>query len=139
MLRRLTLGLILAAAVFAACGGDGEERVNVPAVELQDPRTAPTATPPSPLPTAVRAVAVTPRPLVGDATPAPAGTPSGTPQAGATPTPTGQRTYRVREGDTLAGIARQFGVSYEALCRANGIDPNNPRFYVGQELIIPGG
>ncbi|HEY8492118.1 MAG TPA: LysM peptidoglycan-binding domain-containing protein [Dehalococcoidia bacterium] len=143
MLRRLALAAVLLtvpAAALAACGGDGQDRrLDLPSVELQDPRTAPTATPPAALPTAVRAVSVTPRALVGDATPEPAQTqtPSGTPGATATPSPAGRRTYRVKEGDTLAGIARQFGVSYEALCRANGIDPNNPRFFVDQELIIP--
>lgn len=62
----------------------------------------------------------------------------GTP-APRTPTPvTGTRTYVVQPGDSLSGIAAQFGVSQEDLQAANGIeDPNS--IYVGQELIIPGG
>lgn len=52
-----------------------------------------------------------------------------------TPTPI---VYVVREGDTLAGIAAQYGVSVEALQRVNGIA--NPLFLqIGQTLIIPTG
>src|SRR5262245_46197818 len=44
--------------------------------------------------------------------------------------------YVVQRGDTLAAIARRFGVSYQAIMQANGIaNPN--RIYVGQRLIIP--
>ena len=44
--------------------------------------------------------------------------------------------YRVREGDTLARIARRTGVPVDALVRANGItDPNHIR--AGQVLDIP--
>jgi LysM repeat protein len=47
-------------------------------------------------------------------------------------------TYVVRPGDTLSGIAGQFGVSVDALAHANGItDPN--RVLAGQQLAIPGG
>lgn len=143
MLPRPALGLVLAAVAvaLAACGGgDDADRMDIPRVDLQDPRTAPTATMPAgALPTAVPAVSVTPRALKEDTTPTPTGTPQagGTPQATATPGGSGRQTYVVKEGDTLAGIAQRFGVSYEALCRANNIDPNNPRFHVGDELVIP--
>jgi LysM repeat protein len=47
-----------------------------------------------------------------------------------------QQTYVVREGDSLSDIAARFGVSQEAIERANGItDPNS--IYAGQELVIP--
>jgi LysM repeat protein len=43
----------------------------------------------------------------------------------------------VRAGETLASIARNYGVSASALARANGI--SNPDFIrVGQRLVIPG-
>ena len=46
-------------------------------------------------------------------------------------------TYVVRPGDTLSGIAGQFGVSVDSLAYANGItDPN--RVFAGQQLAIPG-
>jgi LysM repeat protein len=49
------------------------------------------------------------------------------------PTP---RTYTVRPGDTLSGIAARFGVDFYTLCQVNGI--RNPNFiYVGQVLVIP--
>jgi len=45
--------------------------------------------------------------------------------------------YTVRPGDTLMSIAWRFGVSQEAIMRANNI--SNPNFiYVEQRLIIPG-
>lgn len=46
--------------------------------------------------------------------------------------------YTVRAGDTLSGIANRYGVSYQAIARANGIaNPN--LIHPGQTLIIPGG
>lgn len=47
------------------------------------------------------------------------------------------RTHRVQSGETMRGIARRYGVSVEALQRANrGIDPR--RMKVGTLLRIPG-
>ncbi|MCA9994054.1 MAG: LysM peptidoglycan-binding domain-containing protein, partial [Anaerolineales bacterium] len=42
----------------------------------------------------------------------------------------------VQSGDTLAGIAAQFGVTVEALAEANNIE-NVDLIDVGQTLIIP--
>jgi LysM repeat protein/Tol biopolymer transport system component len=45
--------------------------------------------------------------------------------------------YKVRPGDTLSGIAWQFGVSQASIIRANYLaDPY--LIYVGQRLVIPG-
>jgi len=42
----------------------------------------------------------------------------------------------VQPGETLSSIARQYGVSYQAIMYVNGLeDPN--LIEVGQELIIP--
>uniref|UniRef100_UPI003CCF4D2A LysM peptidoglycan-binding domain-containing protein n=1 Tax=Bartonella taylorii TaxID=33046 RepID=UPI003CCF4D2A len=50
--------------------------------------------------------------------------------------PTSRRgSYIVQSGDTLLSIARQIGVSVEALKLANGM--NNHSIHVGQVLIIP--
>lgn len=45
--------------------------------------------------------------------------------------------YTVKSGDTLSGIADQFGTSYQALAQMNGIsNPND--IYVGQVIKISG-
>jgi zinc protease len=44
--------------------------------------------------------------------------------------------YLVSDGDTLIGIAKRRGVSWEALVQANGIDVRKPIF-PGQKLVIP--
>jgi LysM repeat protein len=70
----------------------------------------------------------------------PAGTAPALPLAD-TATPTISPTpivYVVQRGDTLLGIAMEYGVSVEAIQRTNGIE--DPRFLrVGQELLIPTG
>jgi murein DD-endopeptidase MepM/ murein hydrolase activator NlpD len=48
----------------------------------------------------------------------------------------GQRTYRVREGDTLLGIARRFDVRLQDLKRANGLRGDLIR--PGMRLRVPG-
>lgn len=45
--------------------------------------------------------------------------------------------YIVKPGDTLGSIAARFGVSANAIARANGIT-NPDRIYIGQNLTIPG-
>jgi LysM repeat protein len=66
----------------------------------------------------------------------PSTTPTATPTWTSTPTPGQQIIYVVRTGDTLYSIARQFGVTVQALMQVNGI--YNPHYIqVGQRLIIP--
>jgi murein DD-endopeptidase MepM/ murein hydrolase activator NlpD len=48
------------------------------------------------------------------------------------------KTYTVRSGDSLYGIARRFNVNADALAEANGID-DPARLRLGQKLRIPGG
>ena len=56
--------------------------------------------------------------------------------AGETTTGGAAQRHVVTSGDTLNSIARQYGVTVEALQQANGI--TNPNFiYIGQELVIP--
>lgn len=47
------------------------------------------------------------------------------------------RTHTVRPGETLSGIARQYGTTAQAIAQANGI-ANPDRIQVGQRLQIPG-
>jgi len=82
------------------------------------PSTAPASPRPSPAATAAPSAEATPRP-----SPSPA--PSARP-----------RTYRVKAGDTLSGIAVAFGTSVKELADLNGI--TNPSLIrVGQVLKIP--
>ncbi len=86
-----------------------------------------------PTPTAVANVQETPT-----VTPYATWTPSlWTPAPTATPTPTPTPIiYVVQAGDNLLGIARQYGVTVEALQEANAI--TDPRLLqIGQELVIP--
>ena len=47
-------------------------------------------------------------------------------------------TYQIKKGDTLSGIAKQYGTTAQALAQANGISNVN-KIYAGQSLTIPGG
>jgi LysM repeat protein len=87
--------------------------------------------------TTVESTATTP---VEPATPAPE--PSSTPLPSDTPrpptaTPSGETVvHTVQSGETLSGIAAQYGVSMQAIVDANGItDPGH--IVTGQKLIIP--
>jgi LysM repeat protein len=74
-------------------------------------------------------------PVIGSAGKAPALPLADTATPTVSPTPI---VYVVQSGDTLLGIAMEYGVSVEAVQRANGIqDPQYLR--VGQELLIPTG
>ena len=85
---------------------------------------------PTPIPTVpVNLPTVTPRPT---STPAPA-TPAPTSTPAPTPTPV---IHKVQAGDTIIEIAKQYGISAEALQEANAIlDPQ--LLQIDQELIIP--
>lgn len=95
---------------------------------LQQPTsTAVAVVPPTPsdtpIPTATRRATFTPVPA----------TPSDTPMPTVTPTPI---IYVIKKGDTLLAVARQFGVTVQALQEINGItDPR--RLRINQELIVP--
>lgn len=47
-----------------------------------------------------------------------------------------QRLHTVRVGDRLASIARQYGISWPTIARANNISNPN-QIYAGQQLVIP--
>lgn len=90
------------------------------------PRLAGPAGAPAPTPTAVRA---TPTPVAAPELEA-------TPAAEAPPEPSRTVVYVVEPGDTLGGIARDFGTTVEAIMAANNLeDPD--RLIIGQELLVP--
>ena len=57
---------------------------------------------------------------------------------GVTPGPGGTVTYTIKAGDTLSGIANQFGITVEDIVKTNNIaDPN--AIQEGEVLVIPVG
>jgi len=111
----LLLLLLGAAALLIACGQViTPQPTRTPA--LDDTHTAPAA-----------------RPTYTAATKEPSISLPDTMTPTITPTP---MVHIVQQGDTLQAIAFDFGVSVEALQRANGVE--NPQFLqVGQRLVIP--
>ncbi|MFT4638742.1 MAG: LysM repeat protein [Verrucomicrobiales bacterium] len=47
--------------------------------------------------------------------------------------------HTVRNGETLWGIARKCGVSFDELVRLNGLSIKNPNIKIGTHLKLPGG
>jgi LysM repeat protein len=84
---------------------------------------------PSPAPT------VSASTVPGSSAPASAGAVSSA-AATISPPPTGTRTYKVKAGDTLIGIAAKFGTTPKAIARLNGIT-NASNLRIGQVLKIP--
>jgi LysM repeat protein len=134
-------GLVLVLAFAAGCGSSEDatptRTSTTPTVELTvptpvelvvSPRPAFTDTPEQSDPTAVRPTVTSPVPTF---TPLPTET--------ATPTPTPEpASYHVQSGDTLLGIAENFGVSVEAIALANGAASSDGlTIIVGQVLQIP--
>jgi LysM repeat protein len=59
--------------------------------------------------------------------------PSGSPSAA--PSPSFRTTYKVKKGDTLSGIAKQFGTTAAKIRTLNGMTSST--LHVGQVLKIP--
>ena len=119
------VGVAAAATAVAGGFGGGSGRQDASA----SPTASPTATAlpsvsvpaePSPEPSTSEPAEPTPRPTRSAAEPT------------ATPAPT---TYTVQEGDTLSGIAAQFGTTAQAIRQANGL-PSDV-INIGQVLVIP--
>jgi len=117
ILRHRALGLLIPPLIFLLAGCAGQIIT----------RSTPTPLPPTP--TVAIAALATPRPTATPApyTPAPTATPT------VTPTPL---IYTLKGGDTLLGLAIEFGTTLQAIQDANGItDPRG--LLVGQQIIIP--
>ena len=118
MRKRNILLLLVVMLVLVACGGRSSGAPTlVPTVVLRLEDMPPHLTPTPNLPPTY-----TPEPAAAPPT--------------ALPLPGTPETYVVQSGDTLAGIAAQFGVTVEALAEANNIE-NVDLIDVGQTLIIP--
>ena len=78
---------------------------------------------------------VVPSPRTGTiVSPGTSTTQSGTPAAG--PAGVAQRTVIVKAGDTLSGIAYQYGISWQSLASANGLTETS-KIRIGQKLVLP--
>ena len=133
-------GLVVIVALLAGLGsGGGPQPTQSPPIAFVSPSpvvaraTASPTRSPTPRPThaTVTPTAVTPTAVTPTTVPAtPVATPVSTPVATPVPTPTpspGQSpgirtTYRVRKGDTLAGIAAKFGVTKKQLLAVNDFE-----------------
>jgi LysM repeat protein len=118
----LRAGGVVWLAVLAGLALGGCGRILQPPTPTAAPGAGPTFTD-TVRPTATRRATFTPVPA----------TPSDTPTPTVTPTPI---IYSIKKGDTLLAIARQFGVTVQAIQELNGIaDPR--RLQIGQEIMIP--
>ncbi len=141
-----------AVTVFVRTAPQGYVGVNN--VYLDDAALVPLSAMPTPGPTAVQPT-VTPSPVIieptqeGTITPVPytpVAPPTFTPNVPtmppATATPvippgfSGTILYTVKAGDTVWGIARQFGSTVEAIIQANGL-PASGFINIGQVLVVP--
>lgn len=129
----LLAGVASGALLLAACGGGGASGTAtvVPTASTAPPLASPART----VTRVASAVATTgvpsspPVATVPPTGPAPAATATTAPAAN-------QQRYVIKDGDTLSGIAAQFGVTVQQIIDANALQ--NPDLIVqGQELIIP--
>ncbi|MEI8333033.1 MAG: LysM peptidoglycan-binding domain-containing protein [Chloroflexota bacterium] len=129
------MAVVVVALVGARLLGGTDEPVPTgPAGGLTVATTAPTAahatTSPKPTTTGV--------PSVAPETAAPSGaSPSGEPSASPAPTKSPTRTYTVKRGDTLSGIAAKFGTTVAAILKLNPKITDGRTIYSGQKLKIP--
>ena len=84
-------------------------------------------------PSVVKPVVPSPKPGT-IVSPGPSAAQSGTPAAG--PAGASQRTVIVKAGDTLSGIAYQYGISWQSLASANGLTESS-KIRIGQKLVLP--
>lgn len=124
-------GLLIAAfaAVAVARLGSGSPN-RVGAIGSSAPTASPRATASPATPTAVPSAAVTAAPTIA---------PTAAPTAAVTPAPSvAHKTYTVKSGDTLGGIASRFGTTVDAIAKLNNIArADYSRIRVGRVLLIP--
>jgi len=126
MLRILLGALAGVALLTAACGGSGTDSNAGKGQRITDPAAVPSSTP-------IQNPVV--YHITNDVVTTSGG--SGTVGAGATPAG-GPKNYTVKSGDTCAAIALQFGVTTDALLKANRtIDAGCGNLHEGDTLRIP--
>jgi len=118
--------IVLAGGIYVLGSGPG---ATTPILGL----ASPTATASPALPATPGTFAPTPA-TTPAATPPPSVAPTGTPAPSATPAIA--RTYKVKQGDTLRGIAQRFGVTKAAILAVNDLG-SPPVLTPGQTINIP--
>jgi LysM repeat protein len=138
------LSLLLPAAAPADVQPTNDQRptTNVPpaaALPTNMPAAAPSQIEPTEAPTRTPTVIPPTAPTEAPtAEPPTAEPPTAVPPTAEPPKPSGRRTYVVKPGDTLRGIAEQFNVTVAALLKANKLTPKDAdSLKIGQELVIP--
>ena len=125
------LGIAFAAIILARVA-DGGAPAGVIASPTASATVGASSAPRSPAPTARPSVPGSTKPSV---VPSASGGGSAAPSSGAVKGAS-TRTYTIKTGDTLIGIAARFETTYQAITELNGIsDPS--RLRVGQVLKIP--
>ena len=123
------MGIAFAAIILARLTGGG-----VPAGAANaspTPRETAQASAVSQTPAPPTATPASSAPATQSAAPGSSATPASAP-----PSTTGTRTYKVKAGDTLIGIAAKFGTTPKAITKLNGI-ANASSLRIGQVLRIP--
>jgi nucleoid-associated protein YgaU len=124
LIATVLVGLLLGAGLAAQLTGR--------AAPTPAPTVASMASMALPTPSPTRTSTPTPTP---SRSPSPSPSPSASPTTSPSPT-IGPIIHVVERGETLTSIAAEYGVTVEALKKANDIeDPN--LIFVGQELVIP--
>jgi hypothetical protein len=136
------VGLMIVAIVAVAIARLAGPQVAavVPPIVSASPTASPTPQPtprrtPSPSPSASVSASPSTSPSPSGVVSGVTATPGVSPTPKATPTPKVSTTYVVKKGDTLYGIAAQFGTTVAELKRINGLTSNN--LHIGQKLKIP--
>ena len=132
------MGVALVAIVFARVPGLGD---GTPSSDGRAPEASVIALPsitPTPVPTEPSESTPSEAPVrtLVPTEVEPTAAPSTDPGPTEAPEASAAATYKVRRGDTLSGIAGEFGTTWQILAKLNGIDDPG-RLRVGQVLILP--
>jgi LysM repeat protein len=143
MVALMAVAFVAIVVARLSAGGPDLTPAQVGVVASASP-SASTARPDAATPAASEGLAPTLVPTEVEPTLAPEASTAPPPEASATPSPEasaaappseGPATYAVRSGDTLGGIAREFGTTVKALMELNGIEDAR-RLRVGQVLQL---
>ena len=128
----VAFALIILARVTGGGGVAGAGDASPTPAITQAASAPPASARPSARPTATPVPGSSAQPT-GSNPPGPSAKPSGSPAGSSSPAP---RTYKVKAGDTLIGIAAKFGTTPKAIATLNGLSDLSS-LKIGQVLKIP--